>query len=117
VNGTAGTTVVFQHTLVNEGNGLDTFAITTQSQAGWMVNLTVPPSGSVSLQAGRSFPIEIEVVIPAGAPNDFIDRITVRATSQTNTSISAEVVNTIIMPPDTQGTGNQYTIALPVVIR
>lgn len=117
VNGTAGTTVVFQHTLVNEGNGLDTFAITAQSQAGWMVNLTVPPSGSVSLQAGRSFPIEIEVVIPAGAPNDFIDRITVRATSQTNMSVSAEVVNTIIMPPDTQGTGNQHTVALPVVIR
>jgi uncharacterized membrane protein len=113
---TPGQTIEFQHTLVNQGNGLDTFTISLSTNLGWPVTLTVPPTGEIALLPGASFPVEVRLQVPADAPQGALEQVRVLVTSQTNTLVQSEVVNRALYPkPFIPPPPPVYRVALPLV--
>jgi uncharacterized membrane protein len=91
-----GEVVEFQHTLLNQGNALETFTIQAQSEHDWPVEVTVPFGGMVTLLAGASFPVEIRVTVPADVPRDTVDHVLVQAS---NGAALASVEHVLFYPP------------------
>ena len=83
------TTVNYTHTIVNNGNGMDTFNIAAVSSQGWTV--TAPPS--VMLAAGASQTIVVNITVPAGA-HGRTGITTVTATSAYNSGVSDSATDT-----------------------
>jgi uncharacterized membrane protein len=88
-----GEEILFQHTLVNIGNGFDSFTVTTTQDLDW--EITVEPADTPTLRRGGTFPIDVRVQIPADANIADINRITVRVTSEFDPEVYDEVTDTI----------------------
>ncbi|MEE8389656.1 MAG: right-handed parallel beta-helix repeat-containing protein, partial [Anaerolineae bacterium] len=107
----ASSTVVYEHTLTNQGNGQDTFNLNATSSQGWSVTLTpyaatLPASGSTTVRAWLS--------VPSSVVSGTVDVMTVTATSAGDGSVSDSVIDTTTAystPPV------PYAIYLPLVIR
>lgn len=112
----AGRTLRFEHTLVNTGNGRDTFTFTYTQELNWPV--TVTPAGPLTLNRGAGFPVIVTVQVPFGTPPNAINRITVTAESQFNPTVRSSIVD-LIAPLTVQEsplpTGTR--IYLPVLYR
>jgi uncharacterized membrane protein len=91
-SGFPGQTVVYTHTLTNQGNTPDTFVITANSSAGF--GLELAPAAPIPLPVGHSATITLAVTIPPGTPASVVDTTTVTATSQGNISITDTATNT-----------------------
>ena len=101
--GLAGGSVSFTHTLRNDGNVTDTYALTAISSRGWPLTMTDTsgvPLSSASLAAGASIEVVITETIPAGTADGVRDTLTLRATGSggyptvtaTNTSVAGELI-------------------------
>jgi subtilisin family serine protease len=90
LSGKPGETLTHEITLTNTGNLEDTFTIDLGGQT-WV---TVPSSTSVTLAAGASTTVQVQVTIPAGAMNGEYDTVTVTATSQGDPAITASMTMT-----------------------
>jgi len=109
-----GEEILFQHTLVNIGNGFDSFTVTTTQDLDW--EITVEPTRIPTLRRGGPFPIDVRVQIPADADISDINRITVRVTSEFNPNVYDEVTDTISQA-FVRGEPVVSRIYLPVVAR
>lgn len=103
-SGAPGTAVVFAHTLMNLGNGPDSFTVTGVSTRGWPVTLYHDVNGNGILDAGDSAltaPVVLgyggvadllaQVAIPSSGTAGVSDTVTVTATSRFNPAVSAAV--------------------------
>jgi uncharacterized membrane protein len=110
-----GKRVRFEHIVTNLGNGNDTFVISATSDVNWSV--TVTPSVTAALGRGISYPVDVEVQIPADADENALVRFRIRATSKFDPAVTQEAIDTIgslrlQSPPG--GSGRVY---LPVIRR
>ena len=90
-DGAPGEMVTYTHTLINQGNQVDTISLEAVSDNGWTV--TVDPRRA-TLGAGQQAPVVVTVQIPAAAAGGSTDRTTVTATSGNDSSEQATAVNT-----------------------
>ncbi len=107
--------ITFRHTLLNTGNGVDTFTLTATSDQGWEVTLTPLRQTLVS---GRSYPVEVQVQVPSDIPPGIISRIRLTATSQSDPGVTSMVEN--IMSYGSRGSepGNRSSsLYLPLIAR
>jgi hypothetical protein len=93
-------TVIYTHTLVNEGNRSDTFALTLESASGW----ATLSDTELALSAGESAVFTVTVTIPAAA--NVVDFAEITAVSGLDGSEAANLTDTTVV-----GTG----IYLPAV--
>ncbi|MBK8988126.1 MAG: right-handed parallel beta-helix repeat-containing protein [Chloroflexi bacterium] len=101
----AGATAVYTHTLTNNGDGGEQFAITwSSSQPGWP--LTVAPS-AVFLVPGAQRTVTMTLLVPPGA-SGLVDVTTITATSTISPAFTAAVVNT------TTVTGEQANLGVTI---
>jgi uncharacterized repeat protein (TIGR02543 family) len=96
-SGNPGQTLLYSHTLTNQGNAVDTFDIMASSSAGFEVTLVNDPS--VTLLPGTSTTIVLTVEIPDGTAADTVDITSVTVTSQTDGSVTATATNTTTVNP------------------
>lgn len=110
--------VTFRHTLLNTGNGVDTFTLNVTSDQGWPV--TVTPLQQ-TLAAGRSYPVEVQVEVPSDIPPGTIGRVAVTATSRSDPSMQSAVENVLLYSvrgdrPDPDPSQDKF-IYLPLIAR
>ncbi len=84
-----GSTIQYNHTLTNSGDGPDEFALTWRSAPDW--GPVVTPL-SVSLEPGESAQVTMTLVIPPGA-GSLVNVTTITATSTISPTFAAAVVN------------------------
>lgn len=119
-----GGTAVFQHTITNNGNGSDTFDLSTiassnnfsfsniqifedANQDGSADNLSSPITSTVSIAAGGTYTIVVRADVPTGATDGQSETVDVTATSQFDTNISATAQNTATVSEDAVVTLNK----------
>ena len=85
--------VTYTHILTNTGNGPDTFDIAHHDNQGWAIVYGTP----VNLGGGQMATVVISVTVPAGVISGTVDTTVITATSQTDSSIWASVINTTIV--------------------
>ncbi len=86
-----GTVVDYMHTLVNSGNGPDTFTLTLVNAGQWGATLS---DSSVTLDAGAAQEVTVTVSVPTGVLSGTVDQVTVMATSEMSPALSATVADT-----------------------
>lgn len=106
-----GGTAVFQHTITNNGNGSDTFDLSTiasstnfsfsniqifedANQDGSADNLSSPITSTASIPAGDTYTIVVRADVPTGATDGQSETVDVTATSQFDTNVEANAQNT-----------------------
>ncbi len=90
-----GTTLTFTHKLVNTGNFTDTFDVTIISDPlGWGTLLPSDPT-AVTLRAGETRNLRVQVAVPQFAAAGFANTVGVEATSRFSPTLSATVFNTV----------------------
>ena len=87
----ADTTEVYTHTLTNQGNTTDTFALSESSTQGWLVSMT---ASLVEVAPGASVPITAVVTVPFGTLPATEDILTLTATSQNDNTTTGLVTDT-----------------------
>ncbi|MCK4776869.1 MAG: hypothetical protein KAS39_00735, partial [Actinomycetia bacterium] len=105
------TTVVYTHTLTNQGNSTDTYSFLAYSNNNWTVILkdyALNTTTSVTLAREESTTIYAYITIPAGQPYDKKDITTIRATSDFNVDVRDEAtdithIGGIVVMPDNSG--------------
>lgn len=114
---TPGQTVTFQQNLINDGNALDTFDITASDQRGWPISIVVPAGAQTTLLPGRSFPIEVRVVVPTSVTRGTENLVTIRATSRYD-GTAVSVVQRMSYPLLPQViTPTRYIVQLPLIVK
>ncbi|HEU5102915.1 MAG TPA: NEW3 domain-containing protein, partial [Roseiflexaceae bacterium] len=83
----------FQHTLLNTGNGLDSYVITATQDLNW--SITIVPTTTSALPRGTYQTVQVSVQVPSGATTVVTNRIRLRARSTFAPSLSEEVVDTV----------------------
>jgi uncharacterized membrane protein len=106
--------ITFRHTLLNTGNGVDTFTLTATSDQGWEV--TVIPQEQ-ALAVGRSYPVEVRVQVPSDISPGMISRVRVTATSQSDPSVNSVVENILSYSGRGSEPGNRSSLYLPLIAR
>lgn len=86
-----GETVIYTHTVQNQGNSQDTINLEAVSNQGWTV--TVLPS-NVILIAGQQTDVQVSVEVPPGAADATVDVTTVTATSAFDPGVSDSAQDT-----------------------
>lgn len=112
---TQGRSLVFSHTILNTGNGPDTFTITTTQELNWPVTLSTTQTPKMG--RGVSYPLQVQVRIPADADPNIANRVTIRVTSTVDGSVRQEIIDSIrpaFRAPDDPGNNRVY---LPYILR
>jgi uncharacterized repeat protein (TIGR01451 family) len=84
-----GETVFYQHTITNSGNTTDTFSFSALSSAGWAYVLPT----EVTLGAGESAAVSLEVTVPGGSLYGTIDNTVLTAVSAAHQDTSTSVTD------------------------
>ena len=114
--GTAGGTIRYQHTVTNMGNIDDTFLLSFASSNTWsytFFNLANNPIASVTLAAGISGDIIVQVYIPGGVAMGTVETGTVTVTGSGTgatdfaTDITTIVAGNLILTKSVNPAGNQ----------
>ena len=104
-----GQLVQFQHTVLNTGNGLDTYTITATQTLNW--SITIVPTTTSTLSRGVYATVQVSIQVPAGATTVESNLIRLRATSKFAPAIFGDVEDTIGSP---QNVGTRwYFIYMP----
>jgi uncharacterized repeat protein (TIGR01451 family) len=107
-SGNPGDTIVYAHTLTNNGNEDDTFDLTASSAGGWTTVVFLDDNGNGQYDAGTdtviadsglvlenaTFDFWVAVTIPAGTADGASDVTTVTATSQFDANVSDTATDT-----------------------
>jgi uncharacterized membrane protein len=113
-----GQVLTFQHRIQNLGNENDTFEITATTSLNWPIRILSPTGGIRAIGYNRSYEqVLIEVTVPANAPLGIAQAITIRATSQFNTGVTAALNNVITTPPLPPQPPPVYKVYQPVIVR
>ncbi|TYP93830.1 conserved repeat domain-containing protein [Fodinibius salinus] len=136
-----GGTAVFQHTITNNGNGSDTFDLSTiassnnfsftniqifedANQDGSADDLNSPITSTISIAAGNTYTVVVRADVPTGATDGQSETVDVTATSQFDGNVSTTVQNTATVSENAVVTlnksldtnsgdvGNQVTVTL-----
>jgi hypothetical protein len=91
-----GQLVQFEHTVLNTGNGLDTYTITATQALNWSV--TVVPTTTNALPRGTYQTIQVSIQVPQGATTVVSNRIRLRATSKFTPAVFGQVEDIIGSP-------------------
>ncbi|MCI0518809.1 MAG: hypothetical protein L0Z70_00960, partial [Chloroflexi bacterium] len=83
--GNPGQVLVYSHLVTNTGNAEDTFTFDATSSQGWAVTTPDP----LTLAAGLSALVDVNVFIPTGAAADAVDTTTFTVTSGLSGGVSA----------------------------
>lgn len=109
----AGDQVQLTHQLLNTGNATDTFVLTFTQTLTW--NVVLQPSQR-TLGPNQQAPfITLDVTVPANAPPGSVNRIRVRAQSQSDPTKVFEVENLFVIPVALPQV--TYQVYLPMVQR
>jgi len=93
-NGDPGEVITFTHTLTNTGNAADAFTLTLSGlPVGW--NATVVPTTTTTLARNASTTVTVQITIPTGINAGTTVTAIVRATSQGNPTVSADVLDSV----------------------
>lgn len=95
LDGTA-QTIQLIHTLVNTGNGLETYVITASNDLGWDVSIV--SSATPTLGVGVAYPVQVRISVPAGLEPGTFNTLRVNATPQSNPSARQSVTTTLNYP-------------------
>lgn len=109
--GAAGSTIVYEHTVTNTGNGTDTFDLSALSSLGWPVQVTDAdnnPLSEITLDRESSATVYVRVTIPANEATGKRDVTTLTATSQSDPTVTDSVrdttaVGAVTVTPDQSG--------------
>ena len=107
-SGNPGDTVVYAHTLTNNGNEDDTFDLTAVSSSTWTTVLFIDTNSNGQYDAGTdtvisdtglvlengTFDFWVALTIPGGTPDGTPDTVTVTATSQFDPTVSDTATDT-----------------------
>jgi hypothetical protein len=113
-----GMVAVYTLTLTNDGNLKDTFGMSVPvNSLGWVVEI-VPQK--VTLEPGESANVQVKVAVPAGASAGTLSELTIRATSQSDSTVldiatidtTAALVPRISFAPDRLGSGLRGSIVI-----
>jgi uncharacterized membrane protein len=104
-----GQLIEFQHTVLNTGNGLDTYTITATQALNW--SITIVPTTTNALPRGTYQTIQVLIQVPPGATAVETNQIRLRATSHFAPAIYDELVDTI--GTSNFPTGRLYVVYLP----
>ncbi|PIV70293.1 MAG: hypothetical protein COS08_00980, partial [Euryarchaeota archaeon CG01_land_8_20_14_3_00_38_12] len=110
-SGDPGATLTYTFTIKNTGNGADTISYNVDSESDWTVS---PLSGSLSLGAGLSGTVNVDITIPAGTPAATTDKLWLNATCgdgvTKHQNFTTTTVNEYLQPDLIVGTngGNVY---------
>jgi uncharacterized membrane protein len=88
----AGESILYRHTLTNNGTETDTIDLTFNSTQSWGT-LTAPTS-PVTLAVGETALVTVTVAVPLGAANGMVDVSSVTAVSGNDTNVLATATNT-----------------------
>ncbi|GAB4578088.1 MAG: hypothetical protein Fur0022_08210 [Anaerolineales bacterium] len=105
---TPGNVVTYTHTLVNSGSITDTYTLSYSSSEGW----TVPPGTQITLGPGESYEFEVVLTVPEDAVNGTVDTLTVTATSQLDSSVSAVATDTTTVEEIVL----MYEVFIPIIV-
>lgn len=97
--GQAGETLVYDHIVRNTGNSTTTFDLSATSSRGWVTQVTGStgtPLTDVTLAPGESSTVRVSVTIPAGTTDGARDTTTLRAVSQTSSTVIATATDTTV---------------------
>jgi uncharacterized membrane protein len=106
-----GESVVYTHTLTNQGDSTDVFTLSSVSDQGWSISLS---NNLLALAAGGSATINVTVNAPASGPNGLVDITTVYALSQNQGGVLVAVasdVSTLLNPASVSLSPNQSSQA------
>ncbi|MDW8402578.1 NEW3 domain-containing protein, partial [Chloroflexus sp.] len=93
-NADPGATVTFTHTLTNTGNAPDRFTLSLSGlPSGWTG--TVDPVTTPILARNTSIPVTVQITVPTGIAAGTTATAIIRATSQGNPAVNAEVVDSV----------------------
>jgi uncharacterized membrane protein len=113
---TPGRTITFQHTLLNTGNGLDTFDLTwTITGTGvltWAVSIS--PANETLLPGGSDPVVIVSVQVPLNATPDALGRVIVTARSRSNPQVIDRLEDLLVGPAQLAA---EKRIYLPAVMR
>lgn len=109
--GNPGETIQYTHTVTNNSAIIEDFVLTTLSENGWAAG--VSPT-NVNIRPFESAQIVVTTSIPASAPNNSTDVLTVTVTSQTDASANDNAQDTttvglsrgVIIEPDQSDSGS-----------
>ncbi len=87
-----GRSVLFRNVVLNTGNGSDQFTFSASQEFDW--HITITPTQTASLAPGISYPVTVQVDVPAGAKLNALNRIVVRATSVFSPTVFDQLVDT-----------------------
>jgi uncharacterized membrane protein len=91
-----GQLVKFYHTVLNTGNGRDTYTITATQALNW--SITIVPTTTNALPRGTYQTIEVSIQVPPGVTTVVSNRVTLRATSKVSPAIYGQLDDTIGSP-------------------
>lgn len=95
--GAAGQTIVYEHTISNDGNGADVFDLTALSSQGWTVEIVDAggnPVSSVSLGGYSTTTVFVRVAIPPGTPDGTADLTVLTAASRYHPDVTDSASDT-----------------------
>ncbi|MCD6380334.1 hypothetical protein J7M07_07830 [bacterium] len=121
--GTSGGTIRYDHTVTNMGNVDDTFMLSFASSNGWsysFFDILNNPINSVTLTAGSTQNIVVQISIPGGIPNGTVENGTITVTGNayaaTNSALDVTtivagnlVLNKSVNPSGNQAPGTELT--------
>ncbi len=105
-----GQLVQFEHTVLNTGNGMDTYTITATQALNW--SITIVPTTTNALPRGTYQTIQVSIQVPPDATTVVSNRITLRATSKFTPAIFGQL-DDIIGSPQNVGIRWRFTY-LPI---
>jgi uncharacterized membrane protein len=113
---TPGRTIAFQHTLLNTGNGLDTYDLTwTITGTGVLTwTVTVSPPSETLLPGDNNPVVMVNVQVPANAAPDALGRVVVTATSRSDPRVMDRLEDVLIGPAQL---ASEQRLYLPIVSR
>lgn len=119
INGQPGQTVVFTHTLTNNGNGPDSFTVAMTSTAG-LINLSRTPTGQINLAKGQSVQVVVQAQVANGvSAGDQTIGVTAQRTSaplQAVTRVDTVQVSGAAVPQLSSTQTQTATLPLPSTV-
>jgi parallel beta-helix repeat protein len=89
-----GGTYIFDHQLINTGNGTDQYLITAEQDANWPVEVVIPETPQ--LAPGRTFLLRIQVQVPYDVDPRVTNRVRLNVRSMNRDDVTDQAINLVL---------------------